>query len=122
MEKEYEVINQYTFQIDGSMRIEEVNEAMDLNLPESEDYETIAGFVLNLLGYIPKEGEQLGYEGLKVTVTKMRGAKIEEILLNKQRRKVQKGKSADRKSEEKETPISNSGQDKSKPNARETKG
>lgn len=85
VEKEYEVINQYTFQIDGSMRIEEVNEAMELNLPESEDYETIAGFVLNLLGHIPKEGEQLRYEGLKVTITKMRGPKIEEIQVTRER-------------------------------------
>jgi len=85
VEKEYEVINEYTFQIDGSMRIEEVNEEMELELPEGE-YETVAGFVLELLGHIPKTGEQLRYKGLKIVITKMRGLKIEEILLTKEKK------------------------------------
>ena len=83
VEKEYEVINAYTFQIDGSMRIEEANEEMKLELPEG-DYDTVAGFVLDLLGYIPKQGEQLRYKDLKLVITKMRGVKIEEILLTKE--------------------------------------
>jgi len=83
-EKEYEAINEYTFQIDGGMRIEEVNEEMGLELPEGS-YETIAGFVLHLLGHIPRQGEQLRYKGLKLVITKMRGMKIEEILLTKER-------------------------------------
>jgi len=85
IEKEYEVINEYTFQIDGSMRIEEANEEMELELPEGE-YETVAGFVLELLGHIPKTGEQLRYKGLKIVITKMRGLKIEEILLTKEKK------------------------------------
>jgi len=83
VEKEYEVINAYTFQIDGSMRIEEANEEMGLELPEG-DYETVAGFILDLLGRIPKRGEQLRYKDLKLVITKMRGVKIEEILLTKE--------------------------------------
>ena len=83
-EKEYEVINEYTFQVDGGMRIEEVNEEMGLELPEG-DYETIAGFVLHLLGHIPRQGEQLRYKNLKLIVTKMRKHKIEEIVMIKER-------------------------------------
>jgi putative hemolysin len=87
VEKEYEAINDYTFQIDGSMRIEEANEEMGLDLPEGEDYETVAGFILGLLGHIPKRGQQLKYRGLKIVITKMRGLKIEEILLTKEKKK-----------------------------------
>jgi len=83
-EKEYEAINEYTFQIDGGMRIDEANDEMELNLPEG-DYETVAGFVLHLLGHIPKQGEQVRYQNLKLVITKMRGRKIEEILLTKKR-------------------------------------
>ncbi|MFC1898985.1 hemolysin family protein [Chloroflexota bacterium] len=82
-EKDYEVINEYTFQVDGGMRIEEANEEMEIELPEG-DYETVAGFILHLLGHIPRQGEQLRYKGLKLVVTKMRGLKIEEILLTKE--------------------------------------
>ncbi len=84
VEKDYEIINEYTFQIDGGMRIEEINEEMGLELPEG-DYETVAGFMLNLLGHIPRQGEQLRYKGLKLVVTKMRGRKIDEILLTKEK-------------------------------------
>jgi len=84
IEKEYEIINAYTFQIDGSMRIEEANEEMELELPEG-DYETVAGFVLSLLGHIPKTGEQLRYKDLKLVITEMQGVKIEKILLTKER-------------------------------------
>ena len=84
-EKEYEVINEYTFQIDGSMRIEEINEEMELGLPEG-DYETVAGFVLSLLGHIPRPNEQLRYKGLKLVITEMRGMKIEKILITKEAR------------------------------------
>jgi len=84
IEKEYETISENTFQIDGGMRIEEANEEMDLDIP-SGDYETVAGFVLDLLGHIPKQGEQLRYKGLKIVITEMRGMKIEKILLTKER-------------------------------------
>jgi len=85
-EKEYESINEYTFQIDGGMRIEEANEELGLELPEG-DYETVAGFILHLMGRIPKQGKQLMYKGLKIVITKMKGHKIEEILLTKEKKK-----------------------------------
>jgi putative hemolysin len=85
-EKEYESINEYTFQVDGGMRIEETNEELGLELPEG-DYETVAGFVLHLLGHIPKQGTQLKYRDLKIVITKMKGHKIEEILLTKEKKK-----------------------------------
>ncbi len=85
VEKDYQVINEYTFQIDGSMRIEEANEEMELDLPEGEDYETVAGFILSLLGHIPRRHEQLRYGGLKMVITEMKGLKIEKILLTKER-------------------------------------
>jgi putative hemolysin len=85
IEKEYESIDEHTFQIDGGMRVEEANEEMGLNLPEGEDYETIAGFILELLGHIPKEGERLKYKELKIVITEMRGMKIEKIRITKEK-------------------------------------
>ena len=85
IEKEYESIDEYTFQVDGGMRVEEANEEMGLGLPEGDDYETVAGFVLNLLGHIPREGERLKYKRLKIVITEMRGMKIEKIRLTKEK-------------------------------------
>jgi putative hemolysin len=82
-EKEFEAIDEYTFQIDGGMNIEEANAEMELDLPESEDYETVAGFILSLLGRIPRTGERLWYKGMGLTIMEMRGMKIEKIVLAK---------------------------------------
>jgi putative hemolysin len=87
--KDFEIINEYTFQIEGGMKIEEANEEMKLGLPDG-DYETIAGFILQRLGRIPEQGESLKYHGLKLVITRMRGPKIEEILVTKEKEKVVK--------------------------------
>jgi len=84
VEKDYEAINAYTFEVDGGMRIEEANEEMELGLPEDDDYETVAGFILHLLGRIPESNEQLRYKGLKIVITEMRGVKIEKVLVTKE--------------------------------------
>ena len=80
---DFEFIDEQTVQIDGSMRVEDANEELGLGLPQG-DYDTVAGFVLNFLGDIPKEGEQLRYNGLKLVVIEMRGLKIEKILVTKE--------------------------------------
>ena len=59
---------------------------MELELPEGDDYETVAGFILSLLGHIPRRNEQLRYKGLKIVITEMKGQKIEKILLIKERK------------------------------------
>lgn len=94
-EKEFEVIDEFTFQIDGGMNIEEANEEMELELPVSEDYETVAGFILSLLGRIPTSGERLRYQGMNLTITEMRGMKIEKIMLTKRKTRKEDAASAD---------------------------
>lgn len=83
VDKEFEVIDDRTIQIDGGMRVEEANEELGLELPTG-DYDTVAGFLLSLIGRIPKEGEQVRYGGLKLAITKMGGLRIEKILVTKE--------------------------------------
>ena len=84
IDKDFEIIDDYTFQIDGGMRIEDVNAEMHLGLPEG-DYDTVAGFVLKHLGHIPRSGEQLRYRDLKLAITRMSGMKIAELLVTKEK-------------------------------------
>ncbi|MCL0034694.1 hemolysin family protein [Dehalococcoidia bacterium] len=77
-----ETIDHGTFQVRGGMRIDQANEELELGLPEG-DYETVAGFILNVLGHIPREGEQLKYGEVTLTVTEMKGVKIEKVLIIK---------------------------------------
>ena len=77
-EDEYLAIDENTFIVDGGMSIAEVNEQTRIELPDG-DYETIAGFALYVLGYIPEQGERFDYADLTMDITRMDGLKIEEI-------------------------------------------
>ena len=81
-EEEFEEISENTFQVDGGMSIDEANEEMEIDLPEG-DFDTVAGFVLDLLGHIPAEGEQFEYNNLKLEIIQMDNLKIETIKLTK---------------------------------------
>lgn len=78
-----EKIDEHSAQFDGLIRVEEVNDAMGIHLPESEDYETIAGFVLYALHHVPQEGEQFRTDNVRITVTRMTGPKIEQVLITR---------------------------------------
>jgi putative hemolysin len=88
------------FEIDGGLKIEEANEELGLDLPEGE-YETVAGFVLNHLERIPKQGETLKYKNLKLTIHEMKGMKVERILVTKEEEARPKTKETDGKTESK---------------------
>ncbi|MEZ5980037.1 MAG: hemolysin family protein [Planctomycetota bacterium] len=53
----------------ASVRVSEVNEELDLDLPEDGDYETLGGFVLAELGRFPGTGEQVTHGPVTLTVT-----------------------------------------------------
>ncbi len=81
-EEEFEEIGKNTFQVDGGMSIDEANEEMNIDLPDG-DFDTVAGFVLDLLGHIPAEGEQFEYNYLKLEIIQMDNLKIETIKVTK---------------------------------------
>ena len=70
------------FQVDGGMQIQEANETLGLNIPDG-DYETIAGFALDHLARIPSEGETFRFQGRRITISEMKGVKVEKLLVSK---------------------------------------
>jgi len=65
-----------TWEVEARTHIDELNDALSLDLPEDEDYETIGGFVLSRLGSIPKAGETLDYRGVRITVLEAEARRI----------------------------------------------
>jgi len=65
--------------VDAQLRVDEVNEALGLSLPESDLYETLAGMLMALMQKVPDEGETYEYKGIRLRVTRRRGARLEEI-------------------------------------------
>lgn len=57
------------FDVEASLHVSEVNEALRLTIPEEEDFETLGGFVLAQLGHIPSQGESFVWSGTRYAVT-----------------------------------------------------
>jgi len=56
------------YNVRGSLSIRDANKLLKLNLPESDAYHTIAGFMMERAGRLLKRGESVDYNGLKLTV------------------------------------------------------
>jgi len=77
------VLGQGVYEIQAQLRVDEVDRELGLNIPEGEEYETVAGYLLYRLGHIPEEGETYNDYELTFTVTEMRGPKIVRIRIEK---------------------------------------
>jgi len=80
--EEFSAIDEHTTRVDGGMSIYDLREELEVELPEG-DYETVAGFVLEQLGHIPREGETVTLDGYRITVSEVKGVKIESVVIRK---------------------------------------
>ena len=71
------------YSVDARMWVSDLNKELHLNLPVSETYETIAGLIIDQLGYIPRIGEscELDEEGVRLIVIQMKGKRVTHIKL-----------------------------------------
>ena len=80
--EEFSAIDENTTRVDGGMSVFDVREELGVDIPEG-DYETVAGFVLEQLGHIPREGETLTLNSFRLTVSELKGVKIESVVITK---------------------------------------
>lgn len=81
-DEEIEIIKENEFVVDGSTRLEDFNEMVGTNL-ESEEVDTIAGYILLLLGNFPQNGQEIEAEGLRMVVEEMAHNRIEKVRVYK---------------------------------------
>lgn len=75
-------ITEGVYSVDARMWVSDLNKELGLSLPESETYETIAGLIIDQLGYIPRIGESCELEGgIRLIVIQMKGKRITRIKL-----------------------------------------
>ena len=73
-----------SFLLDGLLAIDEFQEAFDLEaLPNEAQYQSVGGFILYLLGDIPREGQIVTWGKLRFEVLDMDGPRIDKVLLTK---------------------------------------
>lgn len=72
------VVKEDEYIVDGSTRLEDLNEMIGTNL-ESEDFDTIGGYVIGVIGRFPNEGEEVETDGIKIKVEKSDKNRIDEL-------------------------------------------
>lgn len=79
-EKEVTKINDNEYLVDPEMRIDEVNERFDLDI-QSDKFDSIGGFVIELLDRMPKSKDEVEFENLKFVVVNVDKRKITQLMI-----------------------------------------
>lgn len=67
----------------GTVSIEEINELLNINIPENEQYQTVAGYIFYLTGKIPKKGYVVNTSELIMTIIDSDHKKINKVRIEK---------------------------------------
>jgi len=76
-------LNESEFVVQGQVNLYELNELVDLHL-ETTDVSTIGGYVIQRLGHLPRQGEQVRIEDYLVTITQTDGRRILQLHFKRQ--------------------------------------
>jgi len=72
-------LDENTALVQGERNVHEVNEALEMELPETGEYETLAGFLISRTGRLAAEGETVSYDGVTFTVETVGNNRILEV-------------------------------------------
>ena len=67
----------------GKTEIDDINQELELNIPDDGDYDTFSGYILDVIGRIPHEKEEITLDNFSVVVNAMEGNRIKEYLVRK---------------------------------------
>ena len=81
--EELKRIDERTVEVDARMHIDDLNEELDVELPEDEDYDTAGGFVFSHLGYIPKAGISFEYADIRFVILAAEARRIKRLRIVK---------------------------------------
>ncbi len=72
-------INDFEYKFSGRLEIDYINEKYNINLPESENYETLAGMILWFFESIPRVNDEITIESFKIKILEATNSKIDLV-------------------------------------------
>jgi putative hemolysin len=78
-EDDLQQLQEHSWLVAGDLEIYELNRELGLQLPESDEHHTLAGFLLERLQHIPAPGESLRWKGHQFLIMAMDGPRIERV-------------------------------------------
>jgi CBS domain containing-hemolysin-like protein len=68
------------FLVNARLPVDELNEILDVELP-NEEWDTVGGLMMGMLGRLPTQGEHVEFEGLKFTAERVQGRRIAKVMV-----------------------------------------
>lgn len=81
--KEYQSVDQDTIITNGDIEIDTINEIFKTNVPEGDDYASLSGLLHEKLHDIPKEGDKVEVNSLRIVVEKVSKNRPEKVRIEK---------------------------------------
>ncbi|MFM7450728.1 MAG: hemolysin family protein [Leptolyngbyaceae cyanobacterium] len=78
-------LDDQTFLVQAQMNLEDVNKLLDLDLPLTDDYQTLGGFLIYQLQLIPQPGDQLEFDDCEFTVISADGPRLDQVRIFRRR-------------------------------------
>jgi CBS domain containing-hemolysin-like protein len=75
-------------EVDAGLHVSEVNKALGIEIPEGEDYETLAGYVLSEMGRFPKRGETFSALGSEYVIVDANDRRVLKVQIRPNRAKA----------------------------------
>lgn len=64
--------------VEASMHLDDLNDLLGLSL-ESEDYDSIGGFMIGMLDHLPEQGEEVTFQNLRLVADQVDGNRIDKV-------------------------------------------
>ena len=64
--------------VEASMHLDDLNDLLGLSL-ESEDYDSIGGFMIGMLDHLPEQGEEVIFQNLRLVADQVDGNRIDKV-------------------------------------------
>jgi len=86
--KLFEITEDNTLIADGNINIEKINHILNIEIPEN-DFETLGGFIFDLLGRVPKKGEKIKYQNFQMVIERVIKNRIRRVKIIKELPKLE---------------------------------
>lgn len=76
-------VDETTWRVKGKVAISELNEHLDTELPDEEEWTTVGGLMSAALGRLPEQGDDVEFQGLSFRAEKVNGRRLGTVLVTR---------------------------------------
>mgnify|MGYP000910315349 CR=1 FL=1 len=80
---DYQIVSDNELLADGKTHLDDITDAFGIKLPESDEFDTIAGYVVSVIGHIPAPGETMDGDGFRVEVLEADDRRVLKVKITK---------------------------------------